>query len=53
MDWTTMLLIKLGGGLTAMALACVTCVAMEKIIIAGKKILAKNQGIHWPHFHHA
>ena len=46
MDWTTLLLIKFGGGLIAMALACGVCIAIEKLISASKNALAKHHSIH-------
>lgn len=46
MDWTIMLLIRIGGALTTLALACGVCVAIEKLISASKNALAKRQSIH-------
>ena len=39
MDWTTILLIKLGGGLAAIALAYGICVTTGKTIALSKKAL--------------
>jgi len=53
MDLTTMFLINIAMGLTAMALACVICVTMEKAVAAGKKALVLANGYCKAHFHHA
>jgi hypothetical protein len=53
MSLTTMLLIKIVVGLTAMALACAICIATEKVAAAGRKALASVNGYCRAHFHHA
>ena len=53
MDWTTILLLKLAGGLMAMALAYAICVSVEEIVAASKKSLAFIRSFHSAHFHHA
>ena len=53
MDWTTMLQLRIGGGLMAIALAYVICVFVKEIVALTKKASAFINSFHGAHCHHA